>query len=150
MENFTLVDGGAKPNRGGFVDEAGRSLTLEAFRGKIVLVNFWATWCGPCIRELPSLARLQAKLGGDEFIVIAISEDRKGWEVMRPFLDGAGLEDLSAYHDRRGLTMAALKAKRLPTTVLIGRGGREIGRVESPAEWDSPEAVALIEYYVAR
>lgn len=133
-----------------FTDSKGRERTLRDFRGKIVLVNFWATWCGPCVREMPSLERLHAKLAGKNFTVIALSEDRKGWDKITPFRKQLGLTELPLFHDVRSKMMFAAKARGLPTTILVGRNGQELGRLTGPAEWDTDETVALIRYYIAK
>jgi thiol-disulfide isomerase/thioredoxin len=133
-----------------FADETGKARTLADFRGRVVLVNFWATWCAPCVREMPSLERLQAALGGPDFTVIALSEDRSGWDKIGPFREKLGLKALPLFHDLRSAAMFAVKATSLPTTVLYDRDGTEIGRLARPAEWDSPEAVALIRHYLDR
>ncbi len=133
-----------------FTDEAGRELTISDFRGRIVLMNFWATWCGPCVREMPALERLSARLGGDDFAVIALSEDRNGWEKIGPFRDKLGLKSLALYHDVKSVMMFGTKARGLPTTILIGRDGRELGRLTGPAEWDSEDAVALMRHYIGK
>jgi thiol-disulfide isomerase/thioredoxin len=148
MSNFILSSASAPAPRSPFVDEKNVAHTLDDFRGKVVLVNFWATWCGPCVREMPSLKRLHAKLGGGEFTVLAMSEDRRGWEVMAPFLVRLDLLGLPAFHDPRGDLMRALSVHGLPTTILFGRDGRELGRLVGTAEWDSDEAVALVRHYL--
>jgi len=148
LANFILSAGTAPAPPSPFVDEKDAAYTLAHFRGKILLVNFWATWCGPCVREMPSLKRLQAKLGGDRFEVLALSEDRRGWEVMAPFLARLDLQGLPAFHGSRIDLMRAFAVQGLPTTILLGRDGREIGRLVGPAEWDSAEAVALIRHYL--
>ena len=133
-----------------FVDERGRRSSFEDFRGRLVLANFWATWCGPCVREMPSLARLHARLGGPDLAVVALSEDRLGWKKMAPFRAAHGLGDLPMFHDAASTTMFAARVRGLPTTILLGRDGRELGRLVGPAEWDSPEAEALIRHYMDR
>ena len=150
MEKFVPADDPAPLPDHGFTRANGEKLTLKDFRGRLVLVNFWATWCGPCVREMPSLDRLQATLGGDDFTVIALSEDRKGWEKIAPFRERLGLKALPLYHDTRSQMMFAVKAAGLPTTILVGRDGRELGRLTGPAEWDTPEALALIRYYIGK
>ncbi len=128
-------------------DRAGGAVGLDGFRGRVVVVNFWASWCVPCVRELPSLDRLARARPAERLAVLAVSEDRDGWEVMTPFLGRLGLADLAAYHDPGGAAAAALKVASLPTTILFDQTGREIGRLVGLAEWDSPEAVALIDHY---
>lgn len=131
-----------------FTDGSGKELTLADFKGKVVLLNFWATWCGPCVREMPSLERLHTTLAGEDFTVIALSEDRKGWAKIAPFKEKIGLDHLPLFHDVRSRMMFQTKARGLPTTILIGRNGKELGRLTGPAEWDTPEAVALMRYYI--
>lgn len=127
-----------------FVDADGRERTIADFRGKILLVNIWATWCAPCRLEMPSLDRLQAKLGGTEFQVIALSVDAGGLPDVKRFYARLGLRHLGIFVDPSGRTMPGLKVSGLPTTLLIGRDGREIGRTAAPADWDQPEALTLI------
>jgi thiol-disulfide isomerase/thioredoxin len=150
MANFTPSEVPAPAPETPFTDVEGRRRTLADFRGKVVLVNFWATWCGPCVREMPSLQRLAAQFAGDTFAVLALSQDRRGWEVMTPFLARLGLEGLPVFHDEKGSAAGALKVQGLPTTVLFDRSGRELGRLVGPAEWDAPEAVALVRHYLDR
>jgi len=118
--------------------------SLAAFRGKVVVLNFWATWCAPCVREMPSLDRLQAMLGGGDFAVVALSEDRGGMSLVVRFYEKYGLENLARYLDPLGRVAAALGVVGMPTTVVIDTEGREIGRIVGAAEWDSPAALALI------
>jgi len=150
MEKFEPSPNPAPAPETTFTDESGTELTLRNFRGRVVLVNFWATWCGPCVREMPSLERLHNKLKGPDFSVIALSEDRKGWEKIGPFRDKLNLQDLPLYHDVKSKMVFATKARGLPTTLLIGRDGTELGRLTGPAEWDTDEAVALMRYYIGR
>ena len=148
MENFTVAASAAPAPRISFNDRDNRALGLEGFRGRVVLVNFWATWCGPCLREMPSLERLQVRLGGAGFTVLALSVDRKGWAAMTPYIERLGLAKLPVYHDPSSAAARALGVQGLPTTILIDRQGREIGRLTGPAEWDSPESVALMRHYM--
>ena len=148
MEKFTPATAPAPPPVLAFRDQAGAALDLGKFAGRIVLVNFWASWCGPCIREMPSLVRLQQRLGGKSFTIIALSEDRTGFDVITPFIAKHKLEQLPVFHDPKARSALALKIPGLPTTVLFDRDGRELGRLAGYAEWDSDEAVALIEFYL--
>lgn len=127
-----------------FQDAQGHTLGLADFRGKVVLLNIWATWCGPCRREMPTLDRLQAELGGADFQVIALSIDRKGLDVVRKFYGEIGIRHLAMHIDSSGKAARDLRALGLPTTLLIDRAGREIGRLVGPAEWDAPDVLAFI------
>jgi thiol-disulfide isomerase/thioredoxin len=129
-----------------FTSEDGKSVALTAFRGRVVLINLWATWCAPCIKEMPSLQRLQAKLGTGLGIV-AVSEDRNVAAV-GPFLTKHELESLAIYLDPKDDLSQAFGVRGLPTSYLIDRDGRILGQLEGAAEWDSPTMVALIEKYL--
>ena len=131
-----------------FVDGDGRAIALADFRGRVVLLNLWATWCVPCRREMPALERLQAKLGGAEFIVLPLSIDRGGLPPVKRFYEELGLATLGVFVDQSGEATGKLATTGVPTTLLIDRDGREIGRLLGAAEWDSPEAIALIRRYL--
>ena len=128
-----------------FQDDQGRDLTLGDFRGRVVVLNVWATWCVPCRKEMPTLDRLQARLGGKDFLVVALSIDRKGVEAVRGFYQEVGVENLAIYVDPSGKGSHALAIPGVPTTLLIDREGREVARKMGEAEWDSPEMVSLVE-----
>ncbi|MBZ0325845.1 MAG: TlpA family protein disulfide reductase [Alphaproteobacteria bacterium] len=131
-----------------FADAEGANVGLDAFRGRVILINLWATWCAPCVREMPALDRLQAKLGSDRFEVVAISLDRGGLAKVSPFFDKYGLKNLAIYLDPKSGAYRMLSVQRLPTSILVDASGREIGRLEAPLEWDSADAVALIQKYI--
>lgn len=145
MAAFTPAEPGQMFPDIAFKDESGESITLKAFRGKTVLVNFWATWCAPCLKEMPSLDRLQAAFKGANFQVVTISIDRTGSDVVRPFFVRKEIKHLTPYYDAENSVGRAVGALGLPTSLLVDADGREIGRLVAPAEWDSPEAVALIQ-----
>ncbi len=128
-----------------FVDAAGNELTLADFSGRTVLLNLWATWCTPCREEMPALDALQAQVGGDDVVVLALSLDKGGIEKPKEFLAEVGIRHLALYHDATGRMGTKLGAFGLPTTLLIGPDGRSLGRLVGPAQWDAPEARALIE-----
>lgn len=127
-----------------FTDGEGTALTLDDFKGRVVLLNLWATWCAPCREEMPDLDALQAELGGDDFLVLALSLDRGGIEKPREFLEEIEIQHLALYHDATGRMGTRLGAFGLPTTLLIGRDGKSLGRLVGPAHWDADEAVALV------
>ena len=131
-----------------FVDGEGRPLTLADFRGKVILLNLWATWCIPCIAEMPTLDRLQAKLGGPDFQVLVLAIDIGGLPVVEKFFRALNLKALGIYVDKTARARVALGVAGIPTTLLIDRRGREIGRLSGPAEWDSPEAIKAIRRYL--
>jgi thiol-disulfide isomerase/thioredoxin len=128
-----------------FQDDQGHDLTLADFRGRVVLLNIWATWCVPCRKEMPTLDRLQARLGGKHFLVMALSIDRKGVEAVRAFYQEVGVKNLAIYLDPSGQGSHALAIPGVPTTLLIDGEGREVARKMGEAEWDSAGIVALIE-----
>jgi thiol-disulfide isomerase/thioredoxin len=149
-EGFVLFDQPRPVPETAFVDSRGRSTTLGDFKGRVVLLNFWATWCGPCIREMPSLERLQAALGGEDFTVLALSEDFQGWDVISAFVARHGLATLPVFRD---IDMKASKAFRipgLPTSILIDRQGRQVGRLRGTTEWDSEQSLRLIRHFMAQ
>ncbi len=148
MAGFELLEPAPAPATR-FAGADGAELTLQGdFVGRLILVNFWATWCAPCVEEMPSLDRLQAALGGEDFEVVAISIDRGGVAAVEPFFQRHGLEHLATYVDPLGSAPRGFEILGLPTTVLIDPGGRWVGRLAGPAEWDSDEAKALIRHFV--
>lgn len=128
-----------------FTDENGERRMLGDWRGKVILLNIWATWCGPCRTEMPTLDRLQQKLGGDRFEVLALSIDRAGSKVVRKFFDETGIEHLGIFVDETMKAARDLKIYGLPGSLLIGPNGRELGRLIGPAEWDTPQMIDFFE-----
>lgn len=133
-----------------FTDKAGRALSLTDFRGKVILLNIWATWCPPCRKEMPSLDRLQARLGGPDFEVVAVSinQGNDTLFLVEEFFREIGVKHLRIFLDQSGGAARAVGSLGLPVTLLVDRRGRELGRLVGPAEWDSPEAVALVQKFV--
>lgn len=127
----------------------GSAAPMADFKGQVVLLNFWATWCGPCVREMPSLDRLQADLGPEGLAVVAVSQDFKQ-SLAAAFLDEHRLDNLDLYMDKRGAVARAFGVRGLPTTYLIDRQGRLVGGLQGPAEWDDEDAKALIRWYLKR
>ncbi|MEM7221635.1 MAG: TlpA family protein disulfide reductase [Pseudomonadota bacterium] len=122
-----------------------------SFEGKVVLLNFWATWCPPCVEEMPSLDRLQAALGGERFEVVALSLDQGGLPVVEAFYQDHGLEHLGIYLDEEaGRAFQHYRVGVLPTSILLLADGRTVGTLGGPAHWDSPEAKALIRFFIDR
>ena len=121
-----------------FVDEKETPKTLANFTGKHVLVNLWAKWCPPCKEEMPSLDRLQEKLGaGADLQVVAISVDPISFEQIRAFYNVIGVKSLALYRGDESEIMQAFRIPGLPTSLLIDHTGQEIGRMIGPTVWDS-------------
>lgn len=131
-----------------FVDAEGRRVDLADFKDRVILLNLWATWCAPCVKEMPSLDRLQGQLGGDAFQVVALSLDRGGRTAVEPFYKKTGVEHLTVFLDPGSQSMKVLSLRGLPTTILVDPEGRELGRVEGAVEWDSPEAVSFLRQFL--
>lgn len=127
-----------------FENAQGKPLTLAGFRGKMVLLNLWATWCSPCREEMPSLDRLQAKLGGPDFEVVALSIDHGGIPAVKKFFDEVGIRKLALYVDPSGQASSTLGAIGVPTTLLVDRAGRELWRVAGPVQWDKPGVINAV------
>ena len=127
----------------------GQAKTLADFKGRTVLLNLWATWCIPCRKEMPALDRLQAKLGGPDFQVVAVNIDTARLDRPKAFLQDIGVANLPLYTDSTAKVFQVLRADGqalgLPTTVLVDKNGCELGVMAGPAEWDSPDAEKLIE-----
>lgn len=130
-----------------FSDEAGRELSLASFRGRVVLLNVWATWCSPCVQEMPTLDRLQASLGGVTFEVLTVSMDSGGLPVVQAFFRQIGVKHLHPYLDTFR-EVGDLGAMGIPLTLLIDREGRELARKVGPATWDDPKIVQTIRGYL--
>ena len=119
-------------------DLDGKIASLADFKGKLLVLNLWATWCGPCLEEMPSLEQLQVNLP-DKLVVIAVSEDRGGSKIVLPFLSKLGLKKVKVYLDPKSDVGHAFDVRGLPTSIVIGADGKVLGKVEGAAEWDSVE-----------
>lgn len=144
VQNFVAHPAPREIGEAQFRNDAGEKIGFDAFRGKVVLVNLWATWCAPCRREMPSIDRLAAELEGPDFDVVAISVDLGGADKAREFFAEIGVASLDFYIDPTARVGAAFKAFGLPLTVILDSEGRELGRLVGPAEWDTPEALELV------
>ncbi len=147
-DNFTFLTPSVPAPREAFHDLSGNPVRLADFKGRVVLLNFWATWCAPCIREMPSLDRLQAGLGSKGLSVVAVSIDGQGAKAIVPFAERLKLEHIGLYHDFQGALFKAFAVDGIPTTFLIDAGGMIVGGYPGSAEWNSPEAVALVRHYL--
>jgi thiol-disulfide isomerase/thioredoxin len=128
----------------GFYDEAGNEISLEAYEGKIVFLNFWATWCPPCLAEMPSIDALQAELGGDNFEVVTIATGRNAIPSIKKFFDKAEITNLPILLDPKRDFSRANAVFGLPTTVILDTEGREVARMQGDADWHSAEALTVL------
>lgn len=122
----------------------GGTVRSKELTGKVVLLNFWATWCGPCKEEMPSLARLQSQFDPAQFQVVTVTADMHP-QGIKQFLDHLGIQ-LPVLFDEHEDVSRSFMVRGLPTTVLITQGGRAVGRAVGPRAWDSEESVALMRY----
>ena len=127
-----------------FGDLDGGTHRLADWKGQALLVNFWATWCAPCREEMPSLAKLAAERGGDDFAVLTIAAGRNPPEAMRKFLDENGIEGLPLLTDPKMELARAFGVVGLPVSVLIDAEGNEVARLMGEAEWNSEAAQAVV------
>lgn len=140
-----------------FLDGAGQPVDFDRFRGKVVLANLWATWCAPCVREMPALDRLQAEIGSNRFALVAIALDTEGLEAVAPFFRRHGLTHLAIYLDPSHQTVytgsgnakgAPFALYALPISYLIDDRGRAVGYLKGAADWSSPEARQFLNNFI--
>ena len=127
-----------------FMDADGHEKPLADLRGQGLVVNFWATWCAPCVKEMPALDRMAGAAPDRGLRVLALSADREGASVVRQFYDVNGIRHLPVAIDKMSRVARAIGIDGLPTTVLYDAEGRERGRITGVAEWDTPAAIAFL------
>ncbi|HVC56197.1 MAG TPA: TlpA disulfide reductase family protein [Stellaceae bacterium] len=127
-----------------FTDDAGKPASLADFKGKPTVVNLWATWCQPCLHEMPSLVRLQAHFAG-RLTVAAVAEDHGGAKQVAPFVAKLGLTKLAIYLDPQAALGHALRVRGLPTSIVLDAEGRVVGSVEGAADWGSAKMLAVLQ-----
>ena len=130
-----------------FTSPDGTEMRLLDYKGKVILVNIWATWCAPCIAEMPMLDELQVKRGGSDFEVVTISLDRTAAEA-EAWLRKNKIDNLPIWHDGTYNVSAKLALPGLPTSIFYNKSGREIARIPGEVDWTSEEALALVDYLV--
>lgn len=127
-----------------FTREDGTQGRLQDYQGKVTLVNFWATWCAPCRKEMPMLAELQTELGGDAFEVVTIATGRNAPQAMQAFFDEIGVTNLPLHNDANSGLARAMGVLGLPATLIVAPDGHEIARLQGDADWASDSAKAIL------
>jgi thiol-disulfide isomerase/thioredoxin len=127
-----------------FLSETGENMTLADLQGKVVLLNFWATWCAPCRKEMPSLNTLQKEFGGDKFTVATVATGRNSEAGIRRFFEEVGVDVLPRHTDPRQALARDMAVLGLPISVILNAQGQEIARLRGDALWDSDNAKAII------
>jgi len=127
-----------------FDAENGTKMTLADYEGQYVLLNFWATWCAPCRKEMPMLSDLQAKFGGDDFQVVTLATGRNAPPAMKKFFDEIGVDNLPLHRDPQSAVARDMAVLGLPVTALIDKNGNEIARLTGDADWSSDNAKAIL------
>ena len=120
--------------------EDGAETGIDTFKDRVVVLNFWATWCAPCRREMPSLGRLQAEFDSADLTVIALATGRNEQPKVEMFLDSIEVDNLSVFYDPRLQVAASMGVRGLPATVILDRSGEEIARLTGDADWDDESA----------
>jgi thiol-disulfide isomerase/thioredoxin len=133
-----------------FADAHGRPLDLDAFRGKVVILDFWATWCKPCRDEFPVLDRLQARLGPQGLAVVAVNLNREGIPAVDDFYRQLGLAHLDKYTGQFRQLAKAFALRGLPTRLVLDRDGKQVMRIEGSADWEGAEIATALAGWLAR
>ncbi|MDG2429399.1 MAG: TlpA disulfide reductase family protein [Paracoccaceae bacterium] len=144
MKKMTIASNTTSAPKTIFFDTGGKELTLHDFNGRLTLVNFWATWCAPCRKEMPSLEVLSNQLGGDTFQVVTIATMRSSEEAVKKFFNDNNIIDLPKFRDPKGQLARASGVAALPLTILLDREGNEIGRLIGDANWSQGETIEFI------
>lgn len=132
-----------------FLDERGAEVSVDSFRGKVLILNLWAPWCLPCLQEMPALDRLAARLPEARFAVAAVTRDAVGDTPSKHAFDAMGLSHLKLYLDPKGRLQEEVGARGFPTSVILGPNGIPVAWREGAADWDSPEMIARLERFAA-
>ena len=132
-----------------FIGEDGSEMTLAAYEGKYVLLNFWATWCAPCRKEMPMLSELQAELGGEAFEVVTLATGRNLEPAMKKFFAEIGVDNLPLHRDPKQAVARQMGVLGLPITVIVDPQGNQIARLQGDADWNSDSARAIISALIA-
>lgn len=131
-----------------FNDVDGQAIDFSQFKGKIIMVNMWATWCPPCVRELPAIERLATKFKSEDFVLLPISIDAEGKQQVQPFLSSLGMPKFNSYYDQHQLLGDVFPLDTIPATFILDQKGQLIAFVRSYVDWDDAKAVSLIQGFI--
>ncbi len=149
MRKLVLADAPKPVPEAALLDGSDAPASLEPYRGKVALVNFWATWCVPCRKEMGALDRLQARLGGADFAVVPIATGRNAVPAIERFFGAAGVTHLPVLRDPNQGFARRMAVLALPISVILDREGREVARLTGDAAWDGPDAEAVLRAVIA-
>jgi thiol-disulfide isomerase/thioredoxin len=127
-----------------FSDAKGQRLSLSSYRGHVLLVNLWATWCGPCVAEIPSFAAIATKLAKAGVLILPISIDTEGAPVVQRFYKAHNIHDLPLLVDPDGNDMDAMQTNGVPTTLVLNAAGRMVARMDGAADWNTPDTLVYL------
>ena len=144
MKKMTIANNTSSAPKSIVCDIGGKELTLSDFNGRLTLVNFWATWCAPCRKEMPSLEVLSNQIGGDTFQVVTIATMRSSEEAVEKFFNDNNIIDLPKFRDPKGYLARASGVAALPLAILLDRNGNEISRLIGDADWAQDETIEFI------
>ncbi len=148
MEKFVYSKNQINPFNIFWFDLEGVKIILNKQKGKIVLMNFWASWCRPCIKELPSIDKLSAELESSEFKSLVINIDKRNRENSIRMFEGLGLDNLEYLYDSDGYLTSLLNVDVIPTTIIFDENGIEIGRLIGEANWNSKDVLRFLKFFL--
>lgn len=131
-----------------FKNAKGETVDFSQYRGKVIMVNMWATWCPPCVRELPAIKRLSSKFDNSEFEILPISIDLEGKKQVEPFLKDLGMEDFNSYYDEKQKLGQVFPLDTIPATFILNKEGELLAFVRTFVDWDDKKAVELIQSFL--
>ena len=132
-----------------FTDTRGKPACLSQWRGRVVLLKLWATWCAPCRQEMPQLDHVQAKLGGHDFEVLALALDKRGAPAVKNFYARTGVRELAVYVDEQVQATEAIAARGIPVSLPIDRQGKVVERISGPVDWSAAGRLSSIQHLIA-